>query len=120
MKNRVKLLSIVLVVISIISTIISHRTYLSFVQARTFTLHFNTREFNKADQNFIENLIVDLPNLSATCIPIKAMKASYLTSKENPSEQDVKKAKKLLKQAINDNPYIKIPETELSKIYFFC
>lgn len=116
--KKVKILSTFLVVISIISTIISHRTYLSFVQARTFTLHFNTREFNKVDRDFVENLIVDLPNISATCIPIKAMKASYLSYKKKPTKEEMNLAKKYLKKAINDNPFIKIPEAELSKIYF--
>ena len=113
-----KFLSIVLTVISIISSAIAYRTYQSFVQARTFTLHFNTREFDKADPKFVENLITDLPNLSATCIPIKAMKASYLSYKKNPTREDLNLAKKYLWGAIDDNPYIKIPESELSKIYF--
>ena len=113
-----KILAIFLISVSILSTAISYRTYLSFVQARTFTLHFNTREFNKADQKFIDNLITDLPNLSATTIPIKAMKASYISYKENPTVEEINMAKKYLKEAIKDNPYIKIPEAELSKIYF--
>jgi len=113
-----KFLSIVLTVISIISSAIAYRTYQSFVQARTFTLHFNTREFNKADQKFIDDLITDLPNISATTIPIKAIKAFYLSYKENPTEEEINLAKEYLKEAINDNPYIKIPEAELSKIYF--
>ena len=113
-----KIIIILLLFISVLSTAISYRTYLSFVQAKTFTLHFNTREFNKADQKFIDNLITDLPNLSATTIPIKAIKAFYLSYKENPSEEEINLAKKYLKEAIKDNPYIKIPESELSKIYF--
>jgi len=111
--------SILLIVISITSTAIAYRTYLSFVQARTFTLHFNTREFDKVETEFYDNLITDLPNLSATCIPIKAIKASYLSYKKNPTVEEIILAKKYLKEAIKDNPYIKIPEAELSKIYFY-
>lgn len=118
MKIRFKLILLTLLIISICSTIVSHRTYLSFVQAQTFTYHFNTRGFDKVDEQFYDNLITDLPNLSATCIPIKAMKASYLSYKENPTVEEINKAKKYLKEAIKDNPYIKIPEAELSKIYF--
>ena len=99
------------------SVFVSYRTYLSFVQARKFTLDFNTRNFS-ADQKFIDDLITDLPNLSATVIPIKAIKAMYVSNKNNPSKEDIYKAKKYLKKAINDNPYIKIAEAELSKIYF--
>ena len=32
--------------------------------------------------------------------------------------EEINLAKKYLKEAIKDNPYIKIPEAELSKIYF--
>lgn len=118
MKSKFKYPLLFLLILSVGSTFISYRTYISFVQARVFTLHFNTREFDKVDQQFIDNLITDLPNISATCIPIKAMKASYLSYKKNPTLEDINLAKKYLKQAINDNPYIKIPEAELSKIYF--
>ncbi len=118
MNYRYKGTIILLLALSIISCFISYRTYLSFIQARTFTLHFNTKEFEKVEKEFYDNLIIDLPNLSATCIPIKAMKASYLSYKENPTVEELNMAKKYLKEAIKDNPYIKIPEAELSKIYF--
>ena len=118
MKNKYKGIALLLLILSIGSCFISYRTFLSFVQAKTFTLHFNTREFTKVDKEFYDNLITDLPNLSATCIPIKAMKASYLSYKENPTNEEINLAKKYLKEAIKDNPYIKIPEAELSKIYF--
>ena len=118
MGNRYKSIVIFLLILSIGSCFISYRTYLSFIQAKTFTLHFNTREYEKVDKEFFDNLITDLPNLSATCIPIKAIKASYLSNKENPTVEEINLAKKYLKEAIKDNPYIKIPEAELSKIYF--
>ena len=117
MRNKKTLVFIFLVILSMTSSIISYRTYLSFVQARKFTLDFNTRNFD-VDQKFVDELIVDLPNLSATVIPIKAIKAFYLTNKDNPSEEDRYNAKKYLRLAIKDNPYIKIPEAELSKLYF--
>lgn len=120
MKSKFKYPLLLLIIFSSVgSTYISYRTYKSFVQARIFTLHFNTREFDKVDEQFYDNLITDLPNLSATCIPIKAVKASYLSYKKNPTVEEINLAKKYLKQAINDNPYIKIPEAELSKIYFY-
>ena len=106
MKNNVIYLILVLL-ISIFSTLISYRTYQSFVQARTFTLHL-IRGNLKADQKFIDNLIYDIPNLSATTIPLKAVKALYLTSKKEPTISDVTKAKSYLNRAIKDNPYIKI------------
>ena len=118
MKNKFFLINILIVFLSLGSTFIAYRTYKSFVQARTFTLHFNTRNFQDVTQEFIDELIVDIPNISATTIPIKAVKAMYLTKKDNPSAEDLYNAKILLNNAINDNPFIKIPEAELSKIYF--
>ena len=114
--NKIFIFSFLL--LSIGSTLISFRTYSSFKQARKFTLDFNTRQFKNVDKEFIDNLIIDIPNISATTIPIKALKGMYLSKKQNASEEDIYKAKKLLKEAIRDNPYIKIPEAELSRIYF--
>ena len=119
MKIRFNLILISILIISTGSTLISYRTYKSFIQATTFTLHFNTKGFDKFDKQYYEDLITDIPNLSATCIPIKAMKAFYLSYKKDPTVEEINLAKKYLKEAINDNPYIKIPEAELSKIYFF-
>ena len=117
--NSIKYISILIFFMSILSTAIAFRTYQSFVQAKIFTLHFNTREFNKASKKFVDNLITDIPNISATTIPIKAIKASYLTYKKNPTSEEIKLAKKYLWAASRDNPYIMIPESELSKIYFY-
>lgn len=119
MKIRFNFILVLLLIISIGSTLISYRTYKSFIQATIFTLHFNTRGFDKEDKQFYDDLITDIPNLSATCIPIKAIKALYLSNKKDPSVEEIKLAKNFLKDAIKDNPYIKIPEAELSKIYFF-
>ena len=118
MKNKFLLINILVVFISLGSSFIAYRTYKSFVQARTFTLHFNTRQFQDVTEEFIDELIVDIPNISATTIPIKAVKGMYLSYKKNSSEQDIYYAKKYFNSAIDDNPFIKIPEAELSKIYF--
>ena len=118
MKNKFHLFLILITFLSLSSSLVAYRTFKSFIQARTFTLHFNTRNFQDVTQEFIDELIVDIPNISATTIPIKAVKAMYLTNKENSSAEDLYNAKILLNKAINDNPFIKIPEAELSKIYF--
>ena len=78
------------------------------------TFDFNARRFNLASDKFVDDIIVDLPNISATTIPLKALKAKYLQE----TKKDLDQVKTLLKKAIKDNPYIKIPETELSRIYF--
>ena len=72
------------------------------------------RSTTRSEDEFINQIIVDIPNISATTIPLKAFKALYLRD----TRKDVEGSKALLKKAINDNPYIKIPETELSRIYF--
>ena len=118
MKNKFLLINILIVFLSLGSSFIAYRTYKSFVQARMFTLHFNTRQFQDVTEEFIDELIVDIPNISATTIPIKAVKGMYLSYKKNSSEQDIYYAKKYFNSAIHDNPFIKIPEAELSKIYF--
>lgn len=118
MRQGNKIFLILVVVFSFGSTLVAFRTFLSFRQARTFTLHFNTRQFQNVNQEFIDDIIIDLPNLSATTIPIKALKGIYLSKKQNATIEDINNAKKLLKEAIRDNPYIKIPEAELSRIYF--
>ena len=107
MKDKYKVIIILLLVLSIGSCFISYRTYISFIQAKTFTLHFNTREFSKVDKEFYDNLIIDLPNLSATCIPIKAMKASYLSYKENPTVGETNLAKNILKKQLKTTPTLK-------------
>ena len=53
MENKTKLFIVFILIISIGSVIISHRTYLSFIQAKKFTLHFNTRAFEDVDQNLL-------------------------------------------------------------------
>ena len=74
---------LVIIIISLGSSFVGYKTYLSFVQARTFTLHFNTRQFQDVTQEYIDQLIVNLPNISATTIPIKAIKGMYLSYKNN-------------------------------------
>jgi len=93
---------------------ITYRTFQSFKQQGIMTFDFNNRRFNLATEEFIDEIIIDLPNISATTIPLKAFKAFY----ERDRKKDIEASKALFKKAIDDNPYIKIPETELSRIYF--
>ena len=115
-KNKIftkAIISLILITAST-SVFITYRTYKSFIQQAIMTYDFNNRRFNLASDEFINEIIVDIPNISATTIPLKAFKALYLRD----TRKDVEGSKALLKKAINDNPYIKIPETELSRIYF--
>ena len=82
-------------------------------------MHFNTREFTKVDKEFIDNLNNRPTEPIGHYYSIKSSKSFILIKyKEKPTISDVTKAKSYLNRAIKDNPYIKIPEAELSKIYF--
>jgi tetratricopeptide (TPR) repeat protein len=54
----------------------------------------------------------DLPNLSYTAIPIKALMSRYYTAKG-----DYSKALSLLDESKADNPYLKFTESEKAEIY---
>ena len=119
MKNKYKVLPFsLLLILSIGSCFISYRTFLSFVQAKTFTLHFNTREFTKVDKEFYDNLITDLTEPIGNLYTNKSDESILLIIQRESNNEEINLAKKYLKEAIKDNPYIKIPEAELSKIYF--
>lgn len=66
---------------------------------------FNLEESkNKLDDNF--------PNITATALPIKYLKARYYLEMDS-----IKQAKELLYKSIKDNPYIFAPEVLLAQIY---
>ena len=109
-----KIVIYIFLLISLFTTAVSFRTYLSFRQQSIMTFDFNGRRFDLATDEFIDDIIIDLPNISATTIPLKSLKAFYLRE----TRKDTQSAINLFKKAIKDNPYIKIPETELSRMYF--
>lgn len=66
---------------------------------------FKLEEFeNKFDEDF--------PNITATALPIKYLKARYYLEKDS-----IEFAKELIHRSIKDNPYIFAPEVLLSQIY---
>ena len=109
-----KIIILTFLLISLVTTTVTYRTFLSFRQQSIMTFDFNGRRFNLATDEFIDDIITDLPNISATTIPLKSLKAFYLRE----TRKDTISAISLFKKAIKDNPYIKIPETELSRMYF--
>jgi len=61
---------------------------------------------------YFPNLNSDLPNLTFTTIPIKAMISRYYRF-----QQDYTTALKYLDESMNDNPFIKFNESEKAEIY---
>lgn len=73
---------------------------------------FNADEYNVPYRQFQDNIDVNIPNLTHTGLPIKALKARSLMNIDS-----LEQAKIILYEAINDNPFIKLPEEMLAKIY---
>ncbi len=65
---------------------------------------FKLEDENKFDDNF--------PNITATALPIKYLKARYYLEVDS-----IEAAKKLIYESISDNPYISAPEALLASLY---
>ena len=68
------------------------------------TNYFNLENEDKFDDNF--------PNITATALPIKYLKAKYYLQIDS-----IETAKKLIHKSIKENPYISAPQALLAKIY---
>ena len=73
---------------------------------------FNYQSYDTPYKLYGEQLDDNFPNISQTALPIKFLKARYYLELDS---LDI--AKKLLLDAIDDNPYIKGPEAMLAEIY---
>lgn len=116
MKNNIRLplfLYFVLFVLSM-GTIYTH--FLAHRSAIVQTIM--TFDLNKAEASekvlayFNENFNSELPNLSYTAIPIKALMSRYYRY-----QGDFNKALSLLDDSTADNPYIKFTESEKAEVY---
>lgn len=94
-------------------------TYVNFLAHRSSLVQtMMTNDLNTSDSSdkvlaLIESgFNSDLPNLSYTAIPIKALMSRYYTAKG-----DFSKALSLLDESKADNPYIKFTESEKAEIY---
>lgn len=94
-------------------------TYVNFLAHRSslvqtmMTNDLNTSESSDKVLALIESgFNPDLPNLSYTAIPIKALMSRYYTAKG-----DYSKALSLLDESKADNPYLKFTESEKAEIY---
>lgn len=73
---------------------------------------FNADVYNVPYKQFQDNIDVNIPNLTHTGLPIKALKARSLINIDS-----IEQAKIILYEAINDNPFIKLPEDMLANIF---
>ena len=79
----------------------SFKVYDSYVKQNSLLNDFNKLQF-VTPINYIESIDDDFPNITATALPIKAIKANYYKKDSVVS--------RLLDLAIKDNPYIKYPQ----------
>ena len=86
------------------------RVFGSFIEQRKLLNDFNNFSFI-GDLDEIETYESDYPNIGATTLPLKTMKALYFVNKDN------EKSISLAKSAINDNPYLFVSESLLGMLY---
>ena len=61
-----KIIILIFLLISLVTTTVTYRTFLSFRQQSIMTFDFNARRFELATDEFIDDIITDIPNISAT------------------------------------------------------
>ena len=110
MKNNIFYLIISLFLVLLIFS--SYKIYDSGRIQAALMWDFNNQKHLTPYKMYGEELDVNFPNISHTAIPIKYFKARYYFKLDS---LDI--AKKLLLEAIDDNPYIKAPETMLAEIF---
>ena len=97
------------------STYVLHKNFESYKQQKNIFVHLNKSDFSQKTSEFYNSIETELPNLSITAIPLKALKAKYVIANEKDS---MNKAKRMLKESSKDNPYLMFSEANLSQIYY--
>ena len=110
MKN--KLLGFLLLIVSIAAIYSSFKIFKSASYQTFLMWDFNNETHKTPYEIYAQKLDANYPNLTFTALPMK-----YIQSKYFIHEDSINKAKTLLFEAINSNPYIKAPELLLSDIY---
>lgn len=88
-------------VFGILSSYTSYKVYDSFTKQQYLLSDFQSQTFD-TPIDIIESIDHDFPNIGATALPIKAIKANYYTDPEVIAS--------LLDNASKDNPFIKYPQ----------
>ena len=98
---------------SIFSTIISYKLYKALQEGVYIYYDFNNNRANlQTPKEVAYNFEDEFPNLTNTSIPIKNAKANYYIQ-----NKELDKAKKLIREGNQYNPYLGIAEFQLSTIY---
>tara|TARA_B100001939_G_C16939541_1_gene617713 strand:- start:305 stop:1327 length:1023 start_codon:yes stop_codon:yes gene_type:complete len=89
------------------------RIYNSYGQQLTILPDLNKDNWDRP-MEFIENIEVDFPNLSATALPLKSIQAQYYLYSDS-----INKGMKLVDEVIAEksNPFIMLPEALKAKYY---
>ena len=105
------LFPLIVIVLMIFSSKITHTTYQSLKGQMFLLRDFNSSKYSVA-MNKIDNITPDLPNITVTTIPMKSIKARYYF---NAKKYD--KAIKLLNEGIPANPYLFFSENLKAQIF---
>ena len=115
MNTLIKIILAVFLILQIGVVYVSFKNFNSYKQQKTLFNDLNSANYSNKSIEFYSTLEDELPNLTFTSIPIKAMKALYYLENQPDSLNYVKS---LLKKSIKDNPFLKYSEGNLSKIYY--
>ena len=115
-RKKIFILSILITIFLLIFTnYINHKIFKSYMQQTKIFVDLNRSDYSNTPEEFYTNIESDIPRLTLTSIPLRALKAMYYFENEPDSLNYVKS---LLKKSIKDNPYIKFSEGQLSQIYY--
>ena len=99
---------------SFFSTIISYKLFKVLQEQVYLYYDYNNNRANlQTPKEMVYNFEDEFPNLTNTVIPIKMVKANYYTQ-----NNEIDKAKKLIREGNQYNPYLGIAEFQLSEIYW--
>ena len=97
------------------SNYILHRNFESYKEQKKMYSHINKSDFRGASSEFYNSFETEIPNLTISAMPLKAVKAMYILENESDS---IDKAKSLLKKGSIDNPFLMYSEGNLSQVYY--
>ena len=112
-KNNLHIFAYLIFVILLLPSIyVNYLTHRSSIIQSIMTTDLNSNNRSTEVLNYLPNYNTDLPNLSFTAIPIKALVSRYFRF-----QQDFDTALSLLDESKGLNPYIMFNESEKAEVY---
>ena len=112
-KNNLHIFAYLIFVILLLPSIyVNYLTHRSSIIQSIMTTDLNSNNRSTDVLNYLPNYNTDLPNLSFTAIPIKALVSRYFRF-----QQDFDTALSLLDESKGLNPYIMFTESEKAEVY---